>query len=280
MRARRRTGWFGWVVAMHALAACGNPQESSISTSVDGGDERPDGGGGPNVGSLGSRPSGGSVGGGSSAAIPPSLSPTDRLSDLSTAEVAEFCESLEEDFSAVVSDAELERLSCALFALLTSVSDDGDGVLTVDRAACDRAIDQCLSSGGSSSSSSCVGAGLPGIASGCSTTVGELAACSHENAQQLSRAVDRFNCAGFANPAIVDEALSDMVTPACATVRAECPALFGGSSPPPPPPAMPPASGCEDTCVFRADGDCDDGGPDSDFSFCTLGTDCTDCGRR
>ena len=28
------------------------------------------------------------------------------------------------------------------------------------------------------------------------------------------------------------------------------------------------------------DGDCDDGGPGSDFSICALGTDITDCGRR
>ena len=37
---------------------------------------------------------------------------------------------------------------------------------------------------------------------------------------------------------------------------------------------------CEDTCRFSGDGDCDDGGPDSDYSFCALGTDCTDCGPR
>jgi hypothetical protein len=35
---------------------------------------------------------------------------------------------------------------------------------------------------------------------------------------------------------------------------------------------------CDDTCTFYADGQCDDGGPDSDWSVCDLGTDCTDCG--
>ena len=38
--------------------------------------------------------------------------------------------------------------------------------------------------------------------------------------------------------------------------------------------------GCNDTCNFSDDGDCDDGGPDSDYSVCDFGTDCTDCGRR
>jgi len=38
--------------------------------------------------------------------------------------------------------------------------------------------------------------------------------------------------------------------------------------------------GCSDDCQYPADGDCDDGGPDSDFSGCLYGTDCTDCGPR
>ncbi|MEC9391447.1 MAG: hypothetical protein VX944_15350 [Myxococcota bacterium] len=37
---------------------------------------------------------------------------------------------------------------------------------------------------------------------------------------------------------------------------------------------------CDDTCVFPADGECDDGGVGSMWSFCDLGTDCTDCGPR
>jgi len=43
------------------------------------------------------------------------------------------------------------------------------------------------------------------------------------------------------------------------------------------------ANGCTDTCSVlsvNGDGDCDDGGPDSDFDICELGTDCTDCGDR
>jgi hypothetical protein len=37
---------------------------------------------------------------------------------------------------------------------------------------------------------------------------------------------------------------------------------------------------CTNTCVWAHDGDCDDGGPGSDFSLCELGTDCGDCGPR
>merc|ERR1711998_193736 len=44
---------------------------------------------------------------------------------------------------------------------------------------------------------------------------------------------------------------------------------------------------CQDTCIshdtnidFSQDEDCDDGGENSDFSFCDLGLDCSDCGPR
>ena len=37
---------------------------------------------------------------------------------------------------------------------------------------------------------------------------------------------------------------------------------------------------CTNTCRHAHDGDCDDGGPDSDFDLCEYGTDCADCGPR
>jgi len=37
---------------------------------------------------------------------------------------------------------------------------------------------------------------------------------------------------------------------------------------------------CGYTCTYHNDGDCDDGGPGSQYSLCALGTDCADCGVR
>ncbi len=39
-------------------------------------------------------------------------------------------------------------------------------------------------------------------------------------------------------------------------------------------------AGCTNTCSSANDGDCDDGGPGSDYDMCELGTDCGDCGPR
>ena len=35
---------------------------------------------------------------------------------------------------------------------------------------------------------------------------------------------------------------------------------------------------CSNVCVYSSDGDCDDGGIGSEFSLCTCGQDCADCG--
>merc|ERR1712070_74944 len=38
-------------------------------------------------------------------------------------------------------------------------------------------------------------------------------------------------------------------------------------------------TGCDNTCKYSKDGDCDDGGAGADYDFCELGTDCADCGK-
>lgn len=37
---------------------------------------------------------------------------------------------------------------------------------------------------------------------------------------------------------------------------------------------------CSNTCSFADDGTCDDGGTNSVYDLCDIGTDCEDCGRR
>ena len=52
-----------------------------------------------------------------------------------------------------------------------------------------------------------------------------------------------------------------------------------GNDPPgnDPPPTL---LGCNETCFFTNDDECDDGGPGSFTNACDLGTDCADCGPR
>ncbi|MCB9595107.1 MAG: hypothetical protein H6719_20485 [Sandaracinaceae bacterium] len=66
----------------------------------------------------------------------------------------------------------------------------------------------------------------------------------------------------------------------------DCGARTGGTTgttpePTPTPTSPPPSSSlCTNTCIYAGDGECDDGGPGSDYALCALGSDCDDCGSR
>lgn len=78
---------------------------------------------------------------------------------------------------------------------------------------------------------------------------------------------------GASNSAVdVDDADADAVA---VVVAGEA-----GEAPPSPPPPRRQLAFCSNVCSYAFDGDCDDGGPDSDFSVCSYGSDCADCGVR
>ena len=52
------------------------------------------------------------------------------------------------------------------------------------------------------------------------------------------------------------------------------------SPPPAPSPPYPPPGICGEDCRYTSDQDCDDGGPGSEYSICSFGNDCIDCGVR
>jgi hypothetical protein len=89
----------------------------------------------------------------------------------------------------------------------------------------------------------------------------------------------------FADDGECDDGGDGAMTDLCAfgTDCADCGARAGGTSggtDPSDPTDPTEAPGCTHTCEFADDGECDDGGPESDYDYCDLGTDCNDCGPR
>lgn len=68
--------------------------------------------------------------------------------------------------------------------------------------------------------------------------------------------------------------------PATAGVVLLAAALVGCNDLIPEPPPTPSGGLCTNTCLYANDGDCDDGGPGSDYDLCSYGSDCGDCGAR
>ncbi len=70
----------------------------------------------------------------------------------------------------------------------------------------------------------------------------------------------------------------------CLLAGARAQTAFGTMPPempsPPTSPPWPPGMACSDSCGYAMDGACDDGGTNSEYSACAMGTDCTDCGAR
>ena len=63
-------------------------------------------------------------------------------------------------------------------------------------------------------------------------------------------------------------------------MRYLCYDTCGSSSTLPPPPASLNGTTCSDSCTHSSNGECDDGGPGSEFAWCAPGSDCSDCGDR
>ena len=90
------------------------------------------------------------------------------------------------------------------------------------------------------------------------------------------------NTCNTANDNECDDGGPNSLYDVCAlgTDCADCGLRTPGAAVPPGSNGVPAANGCDNTCNTSNDNECDDGGPDSLYSVCALGTDCADCGPR
>jgi hypothetical protein len=211
---------------------------------------------------------------------------------LGDSDLVDVCEALGARLGNVVSDAEAERLACTSLALFVSVEPADGGQGTVNADACNRSVDDCLTLGleRGMRSTDCDLESLTAATRECSATVAEYEACVDAQAEFVVRLVDALNCDTLASPTVAKvmaggDALDSATLSECRPIAAACPELLtdmgrsgggtGGS-----PSSAPAVDGCDDTCLFAGDNECDDGGGGSNTDFCGLGSDCADCGQR
>jgi hypothetical protein len=221
-------------------------------------------------------------GGAAGATLPDSVERDKPVSELTEADIGELCAALDAEISKSFSEQDASRLGCTLLAFFTSARPGANGQASVDRAACEQAVQDCLESGdlgGAMTESMCEPTQLQTVGAGCNVSVGEYVDCLSAGAEQLEELLDSLTCETAASgsaPPVGSDPMDISTLPECMAVQSECPGLLaeGGSSQPPS------ESGCDNTCEDADDGFCDDGGEDSQTSFCGLGTDCIDCGPR
>jgi hypothetical protein len=218
------------------------------------------------------------------------------LSALDSEQAAQVCQAVADAAGALLSESEITRLACTIAALteLSFMTDSSE--VSIDQAMCDQLVSTCMSAAGGGDSFYSCDADTLDLA-GCNATIGELEACIDDALSLAGTITSVLSCETLANPERIDpSALQDVMEVAtCSAVQEQCPGLdlgdMRGINPGGVPSDVPgndvpgndvppSASGCENTCEYFGDGDCDDGGPDADYSICGLGTDCDDCGPR
>ncbi|MGD8859903.1 MAG: hypothetical protein PVI30_07815 [Myxococcales bacterium] len=266
----------------------GDGEGSSTGSSGDGdgdgdGDGEGSSGGGDGDGDGdGSTPSSGALGPTGDTDVDSGLEEEAVLSDLDMDGAAQLCETLLRESEEAVSDEALAGLSCTLVAILDSVeSVDADGNVIVDEAACVTSRDNCIALGTpSESASECDVEGFYQNTSMCDASVSEFEDCLSALLAISVDAAQLVTCANLSDPAAAAMAYASQPdtiadVPECASLEQRCPdlSLFDDGD-------EPAADGCDDTCAFAGDGECDDGGAGADYDVCALGTDCMDCGMR
>lgn len=225
--------------------------------------------------------------GGSSGSAPKINVPSSKpLAMLDTNDIKQVCDALA-DLTNQTVGADSQRFSCTLTGALAGLQSGANGMTTVDKAKCKKAMDDCLAMTSSStnttdttSMATCNMAEATNQLKDCTATVGELQSCLDATVEAFHELLGSLSC---------DNVMVNVTTqpttqnpPACQTLQMKCPNLkLGSDSSSSGVDTTPSPTGCDDTCTGNAkDGFCDDGGPGSDDAFCGLGTDCTDCGAR
>lgn len=274
-----------WVVGMACVTA--------FVACHDGGNGSGDGGvaGFLASGSGGTAGASGAAGTGGTVAVNTGLPPSKVLSGITAAEGQTLCNSLVQSTQSVFANGQLERLTCTIAALPSSIRQNASGMAELDRAACEQSVSSCIAEEGETTTeNNCADADLSTAFTGCDATVSELQACLGASLAAMRALIQQVTCSAPLSQLMMGSGFEEPV--ACETFDMKCPgglSAIGGATD-----ALPEVdegssggggtggsgAGCTETCIDSMDTSCDDGGEGSLTNICALGTDCSDCGTR
>jgi hypothetical protein len=261
--------WRSFPVAFAVLVAhgCGGKTEAS-------GSPVPPGAGAEEGGSTEDPVPDRQGGGGSTSSVRSGLPLGAVLGDLNEQEALTLC-----NHSERIQDEYLgHELFCRYYAVLFSIYVGPTGATTLDRALCAEELALCVEDPGYLEiESDCSTGRMLSQLDGCEATVGEYEACLLSAVDVAREYFSSFSCHQEPSDLDFNRIEAALITAECEALEAQCPRIFGDA---PQDPGFPEGSGCTNTCSYAYDGDCDDGGPGSDFNLCPYGTDCADCGPR
>jgi hypothetical protein len=165
-------------------------------------------------------------GGGGGGGLPSGISGSTQASTLSAADAARLCDSFETQFFAIVSEEELDELTCAIGGFFTAVfsgEEDLEGI-------CQGAYEECLAAGpdpdDGEEEEECFLLNDE-LRATCQATAAELQACVRDQAEAAKQLAEEFTCANI-EALLADEGGEDEgLSPACQVVDTKCPGFFG-----------------------------------------------------
>lgn len=208
-----------WVVGMAcvtAIAACHGDGNGSGDGGV------PGYGSGGTAGASGAAGTSGAGGTGGTVPVNTNLPPAKVLSTLTAAEGQTLCSSLVQSTQSVFANGQLERFTCTISALPTSIRQNAGGMPELDRAACEQSVSSCIAEGGETTTeNNCADADLSMAFTGCEATVSELQACLGASLAVMRALIQQVTCSAPLSELMMGSGFEEPV--ACESFDMKCP---------------------------------------------------------
>lgn len=180
-------------------------------------------------------------GDGGSTNVSTGLPRSDELSSLNDDDAVQACVNTARSFNNVLSESQLERISCVVLAVSTILAEGGEGSSAITE--CNEIVNDCLSGelDGEAididitivTEADCGNARASATFETCDATVGDYEDCASEVKKELHHKLTSISCDGLRDADELEELLNSEIdvsdAPKCKALQDECPSIdFSG----------------------------------------------------